>query len=179
MVAPLAFLPAWCPLCGARLRAREDESRAVCFQCGALLDVMPQPTATVARHLGEDMRAVARTLQPDAVERSLVRLRETLAAREVALRDVIQAARTRRIWLVGVGLAMSGGLALMLLGQSLPGLIVLLGSFNAMRGLATGRTGRENGISERDAIESLVAQRREIARRELVLAAMRDGREWR
>ncbi len=188
---------AWCPLCKGRIRARDDEARKVCPLCGALLDVLPQPSGTPARHMGEAMDEVRFSLQPAALERALTTLRERYEARCIALDETLRMARIRRVWLIVAATLCLGGLLAMVypaLGGPGAGGIGRLGlALFFMGGLAMlGRLGAgawhagypgseedyERRADERYAERTQRALRDEIARRERVLAALRQGSDF-
>jgi hypothetical protein len=101
MQFPMATrVPQWrqarCILCSGRLLVRDDEEQVVCAACGARLEVLPAPIETRVRHIGEALDTVRDTLDPQSVERALVRLRERHRAQSEVLAEPLASARFRR-----------------------------------------------------------------------------------
>jgi len=180
---------AWCPLCGERIRARDDEMVKTCHRCGALLDVMPQPSGATARPMGEAMASVRYSLELTALERALGRLQERYDAREIALRDHLRVARLRRLGLIVAGVAFTLAVVAFSLGEGRLGTVLLFLGFL----LIVGRAGQsffgprwhhldgDDRATFDDASRALRDQqalRQEIARRRHVLDALRTGRDW-
>src|SRR3954454_7883224 len=92
--------PQWrqarCILCTAPLLVRDDNEQVVCTACGARLEVLPLPSETRVRHVGEALDSVRGTLDVAAVERALVRLRERKVAQSEVLAEPLASARFRR-----------------------------------------------------------------------------------
>src|SRR6185436_7740763 len=92
--------PQWrqarCVLCTSALLVRDDNDQVVCTACGARLEVLPSPSETRVRHVGEALDAARGTLELAAVERALVRLRERKAAQSEVLAEPLASARFRR-----------------------------------------------------------------------------------
>jgi hypothetical protein len=173
--------PQWrqarCILCTGKLLVRDDEEQTVCAACGARLEVLPAPVETRVRHIGEALDAVRDTLDPQSVERALARLRERHQAQSVVLAEPLASARFRRaILAVGVlSTALGGAMlvtgaagfgALLLLG----GLFVALGALGMRGTLGWSTLESQQRQRERDALRAQQALRREIVRRERVLA---------
>jgi hypothetical protein len=172
-----ARAPQWrqarCVLCTAPLLVRDDNEEVVCAACGARLEVLPAPTETRVRHVGEALDTVRETLQPAALERALVRLRERQVAQSEVLAEPLASARFRRamvalgvgagilgIVLVVTGLGGSGALLI------LCGLFTLVGALGMRSGMGWSTLESRQRQREREALRMQQALAREIARRE-------------
>ncbi|HEX9439049.1 MAG TPA: hypothetical protein VF909_05170 [Roseiflexaceae bacterium] len=173
-------VPKWrqarCVLCLGPLLVRDDNEQVVCSACGARLEVLPTTMETRVRHAGEALDSVRDTLDPAAVERSLMRLRERLAAHQEALGPDIRTAQIKRgmsvigalMSIAGAVLAIQGhgGLSALLF---FVGLFLMLGGFGLRWG-AFSQAESQQRQRERNALRQRQALAREISRRERFLA---------
>jgi hypothetical protein len=173
-------VPLWrqarCALCAAHLLVRDDNEQVVCVTCGARLEVLPTPTETRVRHIGEDLDSVRASLEPGAVDRALQKLRERQVAQTEAFGYDLTSARVRH------GMSMAGGLigvlggALIVTGHGALGvLLFFLGMFLVLGGLGMRIGGFSHAETqqrqrERAAVRARQALAREIGRRERYLA---------
>jgi len=182
LAPPAQWRRARCPLCTGSLLVRDDAERVVCADCGGLLDVLPSAEGTTVRHAGEALEAARATLELDAVERALTRLRERQSEHAVVARDVLRSARLRQtlalaslaVGCLGLGLLLVGhtGLgALLLLG----GAYVLVGALGVRRGFGSSFETDQRSV-ERQAQRQAQALAAEIGRRERLLGELRAQR---
>ncbi|HEY3058700.1 MAG TPA: hypothetical protein VGL99_06975 [Chloroflexota bacterium] len=174
-------IPQWrqarCTLCTAPLLVRDDNEQVVCAACGARLEVLPHPTETRVRHVGEALDAVKGTLEPSAVERALERLKERQLAQAEVLAEPLASARFRRATIAIALLAAGAGLIVIITGTGRAGvlllsvgLFVLLGALGMRSGMGWTVLESEQRRRERDASRAQQAIAREIQKRERLLA---------
>ena len=183
----MAF-PQWrharCVLCTAPLLVRDDNDQVVCTDCGARLEVLPTPTETRVRHVGEALDATRDTLDLHAVERALVRLRERRIAQSEVLAEPLASARFRRATVaLGVAACIVGAVMLVA-GQGRFGVLLLLGGLFLVLGALGMRSGMgwsmlesQQRQREREAQHMQQSLTREIARRERLLAEAAVSRD--
>jgi hypothetical protein len=172
--------PARCPLCDGSLLVRDDAEQVVCSACGSLLDVLPSAAGTLVRHAGQALEAVRASLEADALERALQRLRERQAAHAEVARDVLRSAGLRR-WLgLSATVACAVGFGLLLTGHAGPGALLLLcggytllGTLGVRRGPGWASVDGDQRSLERQAARLAGALASEIAHRERLLARLR------
>jgi hypothetical protein len=176
----MAATPQWhtarCTLCDGSVLARDDRQSAICPSCGALLDILPSPSGTTVRHVGQALDAVRDSLEPVAMERALDRLRERASSHALAAQDALRSARVRRLLTFGalvvalvslVGVIWGdGGRAALL---AMMAAFVVIGS----TGFRRGSLDSEQRARERQAERQSRAFQQEIARREIVLSEQR------
>lgn len=168
--------PARCVLCAGHLLVRDDNEQVVCSACGARLEVLPAPTETRVRHVGEALDSVEESLEPAAVERALDKLRERQAAQTEAMGYDLTTARVRRGMSVVGALIGAGGTLLVVTGHGAVGvLLFFVGMFLLFGGLGIRIGGFSHAESqqrqrERAALRARQALAREINRRERFLA---------
>jgi hypothetical protein len=178
---PIAhWRPARCPLCDGSLLVRDDAEQVVCPACGSLLDVLPSAAGTSVRHAGEALEAARDSLEPDALERALARLRERQATHALVAQDVLRSAGLRRSVALVALLACCVGLGLLVTGHAAPGALLclgggytLLGSLGIRRGPGWASVDGDQRSLERQAARLAGALASEIARRERLLAQLR------
>jgi hypothetical protein len=174
-------VPLWrqarCALCASHLLVRDDNEQVVCLACGARLEVLPTPTETRVRHVGEDLESVRHSLEPDAVDRALRKLRERQVAQTEALGYDLTTARIRRAMSVaGAALGIAGSVLIVSAHGAVGVLLFFLGMFLVLGGLGMRIGGFSQAESqqrqrERAALRARQALAREIDRRERFLAA--------
>jgi len=173
--------PQWrqarCILCTAPLLVRDDNEQVVCTACGARLEVLPLPSETRVRHVGEALDSVRDTLELAAVERALVRLRERKAAQSEVLAEPLASARFRRTTVVFGVAACVLGAVVMMSGMGgygvvlfLGGVFLVLGAVGMRGGMGWSMHESQQRQREREALRVQQALAREIARRERLLA---------
>jgi hypothetical protein len=174
-------------LCTSGLLVRDDNDEVVCGACGARLEVLPLPTETRVRHVGEALESAEGTLEPAAVERALVRLRERKIAQSEVFAEPLASARFRRAT-IAVGILASGlGAVVVATGAGRIGVVLLLGGLFLVLGAVGMRSGMgwsmlesQQRQREREAQRMQQSLTREIARRERWLAEVavtRSGAE--
>ncbi|HEX9374449.1 MAG TPA: hypothetical protein VF897_25765 [Roseiflexaceae bacterium] len=183
-------VPQWrqarCTLCTAPLLVRDDNEQVVCAACGARLEVLPNPTETRVRHVGEALEAVKDSLEPSAVERALARLKERQLAQSEILAEPLASARFRRATIAIALIAVGAGVVVIVTGTGRAGvlllsvgLFVLLGALGMRSGIGWSMLESEQRRREREATRSQEAIAREIQKRERLLVALRVSRESR
>ena len=183
-------VPQWrqarCTLCAAPLLVRDDNEQVVCAACGARLEVLPTPQETRVRHIGEALDAVKDTLEPSAVERALVKLKERRLAQSEVLAEPLASARFRRATIAIALIAAGAGLFVLVTGTGRAGvlllsvgLFVLLGALGMRSGMGWSMLESEQRRREREATRAQQAIGREIQKRERLLAEAYVSRETR
>src|SRR3954451_8032360 len=173
--------PQWrqarCVLCTAPLLVRDDNEQVVCTACGARLEVLPSPTETRVRHIGEALDSVRDTLDMAAVERALARLRERKQPQSEGLAEPLASARFRRATVVLGVVAIVLGVIVMTTGPGGYGVVLFLGGIFLVLGALCMRGGMgwsmhetQQRQREREALRIQQALAREIAHRERLLA---------
>ncbi len=173
-------VPLWrqarCALCSGNLLVRDDNEQVVCSACGAQLEVFPTASETRVRHVGEDLDSVKPTLDAQAVQRALEKLRERQIAQTEALGHDLTTARMRRAMSIGGLLTGGAGTFLVVTNHGAIGvLLFFLGMFLVLGGLGMRIGGFSQAESqqrqrERAALRARQALAREISRRERFLA---------
>jgi hypothetical protein len=163
-------------LCTSPLLVRDDNEQVVCTACGARLEVLPTPTETRVRHIGEGLDSVRESLEPEAVERALVRLRERHRAQAQALAGELTTARLRQVMTVIGAVACIAGGTLSLMGAGgfsaflfFLGMFLMLGGFGMRWGAGWSTVESQQRHRERQAVRTQQALGKEIARRERLL----------
>ena len=173
--------PQWrqarCVLCTAPLLVRDDNEQVVCTACGARLEVLPSPTETRMRHVGEALDGVRDTLEMAAVERALARLRERKVAQSEVLAEPLASARFRRVTVILGVVASVVGVVVMTMGLGgygavlfLGGIFLVLGAIGMRGGMGWSMHESQQRQREREALRVQQALAREIVRRERLLA---------
>ena len=177
----VATTPRWhtarCTLCDGSVLARDDSQTVICPSCGALLDVLPSPSGTTVRHVGEALHAVHDSLEPVAMERALARLRERTSSHALAARDALRGARMRRLLTMSAVAVALVSLSAVIWGHggqfALLAMIVAFAVIGGGAGFRRGGFDVEQRALERQAERQARALQHEIARRELALSEQR------